>query len=293
MKEWWLFSFTYAGAPTIYYGDEVGLSQDGAWSGDKWEDDPYNRAPFPWDDTPGSFTADTANLQAFARQMASIRQSYRALQDGDVQHGMIIDDANKIYGFGRTNGSQTALIALRRSDGAALDVTFSGLNAAPYNLADGTVLAEVVNGGVYTVTAGAVTVPVNSNWGVVLLEQSKIETPQAPAVGIARAGVGGADVQLTWSQVYTDTTGGPEVVTSYQVHRSANPYFTPDATTLQQTLTPSAFGGATLTWTDAGRIGDPTTNYYYQVAAVNAAGNKSAVVSYVGEFDFGLTPGAP
>jgi len=63
--------------------------------------------------------------------------------------------------------------------------------------------------------------------------------------------------------------------------------------TLQQTLTPSAFGGATLTWTDAGRIGDPTTNYYYQVAAVNAAGNKSAVVSYVGEFDFGLTPGAP
>jgi hypothetical protein len=36
---------------------------------------------------------DTTNLLPFARQMSSIRQSYRALQDGDVQHGLVIDDA--------------------------------------------------------------------------------------------------------------------------------------------------------------------------------------------------------
>ncbi|MCX6032247.1 MAG: alpha-amylase family glycosyl hydrolase [Chloroflexi bacterium] len=294
MKEWWLFAFTYAGAPTLYYGDEIGLSQDGVFGSSKYEDDPYNRAPFPWDDTPGSFTADTANLQAFARQMASIRQSYRALQDGDVQHGMIISDTEKVYGFGRTNGSQTALIALRRSDGAPITVTFSGLNATPYNLPDGTVMVEVINGGVYTVTGGAVNVPVNSNWGVVLLEQAKIETPQAPTVAIARAGTGGADVQLTWATVFTDTATGPEVVTGYQVHRSTSPYFTPDATTLQQTLTPPAFGGATFTWTDAGKVGDPVTNYYYKVLAVNAAGGRSAVAAaHVGEFDFALTPGQP
>ena len=46
-----------------------------------------------------------------------------------------------------------------------------------------------------------------------------------------------------------------------------------------------------LSYTDAGKIGDPTQNYYYKVLAVNAAGNT--VASHVGEFDFGLTPGQP
>jgi hypothetical protein len=222
--------------------------------------------------------------------MASIRQSYRALQDGDVQHGLVIDDANKLYGFARTDGSQTALIALNR-DGAVHSATFNGLAAAPYNLPDGTPLVEVFKGGIYTVTAGSVSLPVNPTWGVVLLEQAKIEIPQAPGVAISR---NGSAVQLTWPQVYTDTTAGPEVVTSYQVHRSTNPYFTPDATTLRETLTPPAFGGATFTWSDAGVIGDPNTNYYYKVVAVNAAGARSSVTAaHVAEFDFGLTPGAP
>ena len=48
MKEWWLFSFTYPGAPTLYYGDEIGLNHDGVWDSSTWQDDPYNRVPFPW-----------------------------------------------------------------------------------------------------------------------------------------------------------------------------------------------------------------------------------------------------
>ena len=99
MKESWIFAYTYAGAPMLYYGDEVGLSHDGIWDGSRWQDDPYNRAPFPWDDTPGSYGADTSNLLPHARKMSSVRLSYRALQDGDVQHGLIVDDANKLYGF--------------------------------------------------------------------------------------------------------------------------------------------------------------------------------------------------
>jgi len=35
MKEWWLFSFTYAGSPTFYYGDEIALSHDGVWYNNK------------------------------------------------------------------------------------------------------------------------------------------------------------------------------------------------------------------------------------------------------------------
>ncbi|MCS6844462.1 MAG: alpha-amylase family glycosyl hydrolase [Caldilineales bacterium] len=291
MREWYIFAFTYAGAPTIYYGDEVGLNQDGVWAGGKWEDDPYNRVPFPWNDTPGTFSADTS-LQAHMRKMASIRQSYRALQDGDVRHGMIIDDANKIYGFGRTTGTQTALIALRRGGTAPVFATFSGLNAAPFNLPNGTVLVDALNGGTYTVSGGAVTVPVNSNWGVVLLEQAKIDTPKAPTVAVAKQG---NDVKLSWAPVTQDTNNEPEVVTAYEVHRSTSPYFTPGPGTLLSTVTPGAFGNPSgqITFTDAGAIGNPAQNYYYKVVAVNGAGKASAASNHVGEFDFGLVPGTP
>ena len=47
MKEWWLFAFTYAGAPTLYYGDEIGLNHDGVWSSGKWEDDPVQSCALP------------------------------------------------------------------------------------------------------------------------------------------------------------------------------------------------------------------------------------------------------
>ncbi|GAB4157982.1 MAG: hypothetical protein Fur0021_27410 [Candidatus Promineifilaceae bacterium] len=190
MKEWWLFAFTYAGAPTIYYGDEIGLSHDGVWDGMRWEDDPYNRAPYPWSDTPGDYIGDT-NLLGFVQNLAAIRNANPVLQDGDVQHGLVIDDANQLYGFGRTNGSDVALIALNRS-GAAHDVTFSGLNDAPYNLADGVELVDVLNGGVYTVVGGQATVPVNPTWGVILLADTTPPDNDSLYVSLAEdATVGG------------------------------------------------------------------------------------------------------
>ena len=180
LKEWWLFAFTYPGAPTLYYGDEIALSHDAVWDGTRWQDDPYNRAPYPWPDAAGSDYVPVTDTLQFARQLAGIRWSYRALQDGDVQHGLIIDDANKVYGFARTNGAQTALIALNR-DGSAHAANFTGLNVAPYNLANGTLLVDALNGNTYTVNSangGSVSAPVNPTWGIILLEQNKIDTPQ-------------------------------------------------------------------------------------------------------------------
>jgi hypothetical protein len=267
MKEWWLFAFTYAGAPTLYYGDEVGLNHDGVWAGGKWEDDPYNRAPFPWDDTPGDYVADTSSLQAHARVMASIRQGYRALQDGDVQHGLIIDDANKLYGFGRTNGSQTALIVLNR-DNAGHTATFTGLNAAPYSLPDGTVLVDALTGSTYTVAGGSVSLTVAANWGAVLLEQAKIDTPVAADLRIALTDT---DVVLSWSAVISDTAGGRELATSYEVYRDTVPDFTPGPANRIATVTPPPFGDSDgqIGYTDTGAA-DGT--YYYVVRAFNAAG---------------------
>ncbi|CAG0933502.1 Amylopullulanase [Thermoflexales bacterium] len=277
LKEWWLFAFTYAGAPMLYYGDEIGLNHDGVWSSNKWEDDPYNRIPFPWPDASGSTygygsgndlgnNAANAGLLDFARKMASLRWSYRALQDGDVQHGLIIDDGSRLYGFARTTGSQTALIALNR-DGAQHTANFTGLNAAPYNLANGTVLYDAIEGNTYTVSSGAVSVPVNSTWGVVLLEQDKIDTP-APVTNIG-ATVSGSNVVLRWAPVVKDTNADREVVTAYQVYRSLDPTFA--SSSLIATVTPSNFGsiGGTLAYTDTG------SGYYYLVRPINGAGRSA------------------
>jgi glycosidase len=271
MKELWILAFTYAGAPTLYYGDEVGLTHDGMFANGKYEDDPYNRAPFPWDDQPGDYPADTTNLLPHARRMASIRQSYRALQDGDVQHGLVVDDAARIYGFARTTGLQTALIALNR-DNAAHTATFSGLNRPPYNLRNGTVLVDALNGGVVTVAGGRVSVTVNSNWGVVLLERDKIETPRAVTVVEARRE--GLDVVVSWLPSAIDTRGGREVVTRYEVHRSRTRWFTPGPATLAATVTPPAFGtpNGRIEYVDREAGG---RSAYYAVRAFNAAGRNA------------------
>ena len=49
-----ILQMTLPGAPTIYYGDEIGLVGPMAYSGGKWEDDPYNRQPYPWLDESGT-----------------------------------------------------------------------------------------------------------------------------------------------------------------------------------------------------------------------------------------------
>jgi hypothetical protein len=276
MKAWWLFAFTYAGAPTLYYGDEIGLSHDGVWAGGKWEDDPYNRTPFPWPDAGGGSysydaTAQAADLLGFARHMASVRWSYRALQDGDVQHGLIIDDANKLYGFARTNGSQTVLIALNR-DSAAHDAAFDGLNAAPYNLADGTIMLNALDGYTYTVANGAITASVPANWGIVLLENDAIETPIAITdLTVSKVALG--DI-LTWTMVTQDTSGGREVVTYYTVHEAPFPGFTPSSMNELASITPPTYGstGGQMSHT----VLDPSmSGMYYTVCAHNASGRAS------------------
>jgi len=273
MKEWWLFSFTYAGAPTLYYGDEIALNHDGVWANAKWEDDPYNRAPYPWPDASGSAYSPKSDMLTFARKMASIRWSYPALQTGDVQHGLVIDDANKLYGFARTTVTQTALIVLNRSSNQHT-VTLSSLNAASYNLPNATVMYDAIEGHSYTVAGGAITVPVNSSWGVVLLEQSEIDTPIMPTVAYSECV--GPDL-LSWPLVVTDTGGGRELATTYHVYSGTTADFTPDAGHFIGAVDLPDFGAphGVLTFTTP----NPAKGTYYKVCAVNAAGQSSCGVA--------------
>lgn len=273
MRELWLFMFTYPGAPTLYYGDEVGLSQDGVWdSGDRtWIDDPYNRAPFPWDDTPGDFTADTEFLQQHVRTMASIRHSYRALQDGDIAHGIVIHDDHRLYGYARMNATQTAVVILNR-DWSDHSVTLTGLNGWPYNLPEGTVLVDALTRERYVVAASQLSISVDNQWGVVLLEDAEIDIPDQ--VGNLTYTATDDDVQLEWEPVTKDIHGGREVVTEYRVHRATEPHFTPDESNLLARITPPAFGcqDYRLSYVDEGAA---SQTYFYAVCGVNAVDRGS------------------
>ena len=69
--------FTYAGAPTIYYGDEIGMT--GA-------DDPDDRRAFTW----GKGNKDLVTWYA---KLADIRSQYSALRTGSVEPIDVNDDA--------------------------------------------------------------------------------------------------------------------------------------------------------------------------------------------------------
>ncbi len=82
-----------------------------------------------------------------------------------------------------------------------------------------------------------------------------------------------------------DWTAG-DAACSYEVHRAAEPYFSPGAISLIATLPPGS--SSTLDATP-GVVGDPALNHFYLVRAVCGASIVDA--GYLGEFDFNLVPG--
>lgn len=73
------FQMTYPGAPAIYYGDEVGVTGG---------DDPYNRAPYPWEDRGGK--PDTA-LLADVTRMVRLRRDHAVLRHGTIDAPLLAD----------------------------------------------------------------------------------------------------------------------------------------------------------------------------------------------------------
>jgi glycosidase len=74
------FQMTYPGAPTVYYGDEVGVTGG---------DDPYNRATYPWADKGGK--PDVALLADFKR-LIKMRKDHAVLRHGTLDAPVHIDD---------------------------------------------------------------------------------------------------------------------------------------------------------------------------------------------------------
>jgi neopullulanase len=117
-----LFQMTYSGAPSIYYGDEIGLSGG---------HDPANRGAFPWHRPE---TWDTTQLHDIQRYIA-LRKSRPALRRGSFRTLLARDN---VIAFARQLGEETVVVALNTATGTRrVDLPLEGL------LSEGAGLDEV------------------------------------------------------------------------------------------------------------------------------------------------------
>ncbi len=230
-----LLQFTLPGAPSVYYGDEVGMGGG----------DPDNRRPFPWPDINGGVNGNgdsyDAALRAHFKNIIGIRQAHPALRGGDVTT-LLVDDASKIYSYLRWDASEKLVVVLNNdingaSHGAALPVAA--------HLPDGTVLTDLLNPG-YTVTVSGGNISVTSVsalWGRILW----VAAP--PAVSIATDETDSTAVMLAW-QANGQT---------YNVYEHVSrPYFAP--------ADGSLLGAGNGSFRAAGALaGPPWINRYYVI----------------------------
>jgi neopullulanase len=93
-----LFQMTYPGAPSIYYGDEVGL-QGG--------NDPDCRRAMPWDSAQWN-----QGLRDYIRQAIALRRAHPALRHGEFKS---LHAAEMVYSFGRRSGEAAFVVVLNAS----------------------------------------------------------------------------------------------------------------------------------------------------------------------------------
>jgi neopullulanase len=91
----YLTMFTFPGAPTIYYGDEIGMEGG---------PDPDCRRAFQWD--PALWNRDVLEM---TKKLAALRKKYRALRRGEFASLYAQD---RVYAFSRHLASQTIIVAL-------------------------------------------------------------------------------------------------------------------------------------------------------------------------------------
>jgi alpha-glucosidase len=147
-----IFQMTYVGAPSIYYGDEVGRTGN---------NDPDNRRTFNWDMSTWNQT-----LLKLYQKLIQTRKQVSAFTDGSYKT-LLTDDANKVFSYGRWDSHNWAIVVLNNdSTGHAASIP-----AFQLSIPDGTTLTDQLTGTAYTVASGIVQVPDTAllgHFGVVL-----------------------------------------------------------------------------------------------------------------------------
>lgn len=200
---------TYAGAPTIYYADEMG--QVGA-------DDPDDRRTAPWGE-------GNEELVKWYAKMAAIRNSYSALRTGAIEYIDTKNDA--VVGYIRSD-EESKLIVLGNNAATATEVTIA--------VSDAEKLTDLAAGKEYTVEGGSLKISVPAYSGVVLTKNVKEitvdEAALAPAYDPAyKVGGGSTAVVAKVTGLTVKATGSTSAklswkaqsgVTGYEVYRSTS-----------------------------------------------------------------------
>lgn len=256
-----LIQFTLPGAPTIYYGDEVGMTGN---------DDPDDRRTFPWstlngnNDLAGQLAAVNKNhgtapdlgMLFHYSMLTRLRKSIPALTSGDLRM-LWADDATETVAYGRKTGKQAALVVINRSDETrAINIPVAGY------LPDGVALYSVYdvgNNGVLStvVDNGQVNVQIAPHSAWLLASRTVDLTPPAAPKGLA-VSEGDGQLGLSW-QASPGAAG-------YNIYRS-----------------PLSGGGwvkansapvSGTAFVDSGLMN--TRQYFYVVTALDSPGNESA-----------------
>jgi glycosidase len=168
-----VFQFTYLGAPMVYYGDEAAINAPSLANGPNGpEDDPYNRAPYPWADESGNqntYGPADSSVISYYGMLAHLRKQHPALRTGSFETLLTGDTTgsgadNNTYAFARSGGGETAVVALNNGTGN----NSASIPVGAY-FANGTVLQDALSGATYTVSGGNVSVTLAARSGVVLL----------------------------------------------------------------------------------------------------------------------------
>jgi glycosidase len=231
--------FTLPGAPTIYYGDEVGVTGS---------DDPDDRRTFPWlnNNQPGG----DGDIHVHVQWMAQMRKENSVFVDGTVKF-LLTDDANRTMAYGVRTQYDVGIVAINRSPTATQTLT---IPLTGY-LRDGVRFHDVLGNLHPTSANGALTITLPPLDGAILVSDGNqdLEPPAAPRNLTATPG--NHQVTLNWS--------AGSGAASYNVYRSP---VSGGGYTLVGSTTSRTYTDTTV---------DNARRYYYVVTALDTRGNES------------------
>jgi glycosidase len=239
-----LIQMTMPGAPTIYYGDEVGVSGD---------DDPDDRRTYPWGDANTRKLGDKRKpdtaMRGFYKKQVDIRKKNAVLRDGTLKF-LLADDSNDVLAYGRKLGDSAAVVVINASKTPqTVHVPVAGYlpNGLSMDLADMT----VANGEI------AITVPALTGVVGITRAGADLTGPDAPT-GLS-ATANGVAADLHWN-----TVSGSTVFNLYRSPLSGGGYTKVNGPPI-----------TTTSYIDQSADLVSGTSYYYVVKSVDAVGNES------------------
>ncbi len=206
-----IFQFTYIGAPMVYYGDEAGINAPSVAnnSSDLAEDDPYNRAPYPWNDETGDqniYGPADAGLVGFYTRLGTLRRSYPALRTGAFAPLLMGDltasaTDNNTFAFARADAINKIVVVMNNG-------TTSNTAVIPVGayFADGAVLNDLLDNNSfapnasYTVSGGNITVSIPARSGLIISDLAPTAADvsiSGRVVNLKQRGISGISLTLT------------------------------------------------------------------------------------------------